>query len=477
VITPAIARPTGCSPSLLRAVPGRKTLVFFSEGLALPPAAIDRFRAVIDLANRVNVAVYSVDTAGLRVESTLEEARKEVLALGQERLRQNAAGETSVLGAMTRGLERNEDLLRANPHGPLAQLAEETGGFLVRDTNDLPGGLRRIDEDMRFHYLLTYVPSNQEYDGKWRRITIKVRQSDVEVRARNGYYAVHALGPAPVLPYEAAALAVLDHEDTVPNAFAVRMAALAFPEPDRPGLVPIVVQVRTDALSFQVDDDSRQYLTDFTIVVRIKDGSGRVVRKMSQHYELVGAADQVEVARRAGEVTFYRDPVLEPGVYTLEAVVYDAPSGRASVRVATIELPPSDSTRLQASSLVLVRRSEEVPEGERDPNNPLHHRHLLLYPSLGEAFSKAADKELSFFVTLYPRRASAVLRAQLRVVQNGRTVATAPVDLAAADARGRVQQTGRVSLDALSPGRYELVFTVADAGHRVARSAPLTVVP
>ena len=43
---------------------------------------------------------------------------------------------------MTRGLERNEDYLRLNPESGLGQLADETGGFLVRDTNDATPGFR-----------------------------------------------------------------------------------------------------------------------------------------------------------------------------------------------------------------------------------------------------------------------------------------------------------------------------------------------
>jgi VWFA-related protein len=460
----------------LRAAPGRKTVVFFSEGLALPPAAVDRFRSVIDLANRANVAIYTMDTAGLRVESTLEETRREVMAFAEERLRQNASGTVSYEGAMTKALERNEDLLRSNPHASLGRLADETGGFFIRDTNDLPGGLRRIDEDMRFHYLLTYTPTDQEYDGRWREIAVKVRRSDLQVRARKGYFALREMGPEPVLAHEAPALAILDGT-SIPNAFPMRALALAFPDPARPGLVPVVVQVRTDALTFQVDEEQHEYVTDFAIVTRIKDASGRVIRKMSQQYQLTGPVEQLLPAKVAGEVTFYRDPVLEPGVYTLEALVYDAPSGRASARIATIEVPPGGRAELQASSLVIVRRSEEVPEAERDPGNPLYYGDLLLYPNLGEPVSKAMDKEVSFFITVYPGRHRGRLGARLQLLQDGRPLATAPIEIDDPDPEGRVQQTGRLPLEPLPPGRYELVFTVADGKEQLTRDASFTVVP
>jgi hypothetical protein len=41
--------------------PGRKTIVFFSEGLPVSPSLTSRLDAVIDAANRANVTAYAVD--------------------------------------------------------------------------------------------------------------------------------------------------------------------------------------------------------------------------------------------------------------------------------------------------------------------------------------------------------------------------------------------------------------------------------
>ena len=64
--------------SSMRGLPGRKAIVFFSEGLSIPPNAQERFVAVVAAANRANVSVYSVDSAGLRTESTSKETREEM---------------------------------------------------------------------------------------------------------------------------------------------------------------------------------------------------------------------------------------------------------------------------------------------------------------------------------------------------------------------------------------------------------------
>ena len=217
----------------LQETPGRKTIVFFSEGLAVPPAAQAAFRSVVDTANRANVTIYAVDASGLRAESTISDVRREMTAAGTDRISQIENGSLPVNGAMLRMMERNEDMLRMDAHTGLGDLARDTGGFLVRDTNDLRSAFRRIDEDMRSHYVLTYAPSNQNFDGQFRQIDVRVRRPGARVFARRGYFAVRSLGPMPILGYESVPLAALD-QTPLPNAFAMRAGGLSFPK--RPGL-------------------------------------------------------------------------------------------------------------------------------------------------------------------------------------------------------------------------------------------------
>ena len=75
--------------------------MFFSEGLALTASVEGQFRSVIASANRANVSVYSVDAAGLRVESGTHESRAEMVANAQARLRQE---ESAGLGRVSFGV-------------------------------------------------------------------------------------------------------------------------------------------------------------------------------------------------------------------------------------------------------------------------------------------------------------------------------------------------------------------------------------
>ena len=459
--------------SSMREIPGRKAIVFFSEGLSIPPDVQERFVAVVAAANRANVSIYSVDAAGLRTESTLKETREEIMAASQRTLSRNPTRDMTGEPMMA-GLERNENNLRMDPHSGLGLLADQTGGLLVSNTNDFRRGLARVDSDLRNYYMLSYVPKNGDFDGKYRVISVRTRRQGVTVQHRKGYYAVRAPAGEPVLAYEAPALARLDRTP-VPNAFPVRAAALRFPERDRPGLTPIIVEVPTAGLTFRPSpEDKTKYTSDVTVLVRVRDQAGEPLEKMSQQYELQGALDEVDGARK-GEIIFYREIELPPGVYSLETIVFDALSEKASVRFSTVEKPPLDSERLRVSSLLIVRRGEKVSEGDGLAGNPLCVGEMLLYPNLGTPLTAGVDKELPFFFTVYLQAGDAAT-ASLEVLQNARPLARVPLQLDAPDSSQRIQQVSRIPIDQLAPGSYELRVTVRQGSTGVTHTAPFRIV-
>src|SRR5258708_13168295 len=286
----------------MRALPGRKSVIFFSEGVAIPANVAARFRSVIDTANRANVSIYAMDAAGLRAESTSKDAREGINAAANRMLRRNPTAD--VVGApMTEALERNEDMLRRDPHSGLGQLADETGGILFRTTNDRPGAFKRIDQDLRNYYMLSYVPKNDRFDGKFRAIGIKVKRPGTEVAARKGYYAVRGAGSMPVMSYEARPLALLE-STPLPNAFPIRAAALKVPQSGGLGGTPILVSVPASAMTFVPPEDRASHPAEFTVLVRFRDAADEAGDKMSQSYILTGPMDRLRSVKRANKLLF-----------------------------------------------------------------------------------------------------------------------------------------------------------------------------
>ena len=456
----------------LSVYPGRKTIVFFSEGLPVSPALSANLDSLIDAANRANVTTYAVDAHGLRARNTSETIRKEMDVFAEERMVQNASGVVHSEQPMTMAFERVEDLLQLDSRAGLARLSEDTGGFLIEGVNDLASALRRIDEDHQFHYLLTYAPTNAAFDGKFRTIHVNVQRPGTQAFARKGYRALNAPRRPDADDYDRPALALLDRTPP-PNAFPMHAAGFTFPDAHRPGLTPLIVRLDTAALRFEIDQRQATYSAQAVVAVRIRDGQGREVQKLSQQYLVAGDVKDIEAAKR-GDIIFYRETDLTPGVYTMEAIVYDAVAEQGSARVATLTVPLAEPTTFRLSSLVVVARAEDTNavETETQAVAPFYIGRTLLYPNLGEPIRKSSTGELSFYFALYGN-ASAV-KASAQLMQHGKVLAEAPVQLPPSTAP-RVQHVGRLPIGALPDGTYELLIRVTDGNRVVTSTAFFTV--
>ena len=144
-----------------------------------------KFDALIQEANRNNVSFYTVDAAGLRVHSEETKVARNVELTGAQGIGDAQRG----TGAWTKDLERQEQILSSRAGAVLGRLAKETGGFLLDNTNNLGAGVARMQQERTTYYLLAYQPTHAATDGKFRRVSVKVKRPRVTVRARPGYVA------------------------------------------------------------------------------------------------------------------------------------------------------------------------------------------------------------------------------------------------------------------------------------------------
>lgn len=443
-------------------LPGRKTIIFFSEGLKLPPAVQQKFPSVINAANRANVAIYSIDAAGLRTESGTSEAAQELKSLaGASMATQGRGSDRGATGPYLRALERNEDLLRFDPSSGLGSLSDQTGGFLIHNTNDLVAGLHRIDDDMNGYYFVTYVPQNKDYDGQFRHITVKVSRPNVEVQSRKGYYAVESMGQLPLLEYEAPAIAAAKNwRPGAAKASTLHSTAISYPIPGRDGLALILAEVPAAG-------------ADFSMLAIVRDESQQVVQKLSQHYAL---ANEPAQPAKSSSVLFYREAQLPPGKYQVEVIAYDAGSREVNVNTTPLEIAGTDETKPRLSSVAVLKTAERLTPEEQKRNQPFQFGELLLYPNLGEKIDRNQTKELAYFFTAWPAKGAAKpMNVTLEILQNNRPVGKTSGQLPAPDANGQIKYASSFSLDKFPAGVFELRVTVSDGHNNVSRSTTFNV--
>jgi VWFA-related protein len=174
----------------LRGQPARKVVVLFSEGFLIEPgfgglwsSALDAagdpddlrrtLRGLSDLANRASTVINTVDPRGL-----------------------------VTVGLPAEGsADRTQALLASQ--GSLTELAEQTGGISVDNTNDLAGGLERVLVGSSGYYLLGYEPDSSTFEGRhpsFHEIKVKVTRHGLHVRSRKGFYGVTDAVVAQTLP-------------------------------------------------------------------------------------------------------------------------------------------------------------------------------------------------------------------------------------------------------------------------------------
>ena len=451
----------------LGTLPGRKTVIYFGEGLVIPPSVEPRFRSIIDTANRRNVSIYALDAAGLRVHSDSEASAAQLAEITKATTQ---GVERDPNTKYTAGLELNETMLRSSPEAGLTILASQTGGVLFQGSNALDKGIERIDEDRRNHYLLGYVSTNAALDGTFRKIAVKVKRPGLETHARPGYLAVPADMGAPVMSYEGPAMAALAASPH-PTAFPIQARAIAVPMPGHPGLTALMVGTAAASITFAEDSKAGTYAGEAVVLATLNSQGS--TRKQSQEYRLIGKLDQLAQVK-GGNLLFFRTPELAAGKYAVDAVVYDERGTRSSVVSTAVTVPSADKSVV--GDFFVVSHVERLPANDpATANHPLAASGALLYPSFGEPISKAKTPELAFALPIVAPGETPT--GVLQILQGGQKLAEIPLPLDKPGADGRLLQTARLPSAAIPPGTYDFKAIITIGGTKAERIATVTLTP
>src|SRR5262249_18283495 len=140
-------------------IPGRKSLVLFSQGFIISQPLWPDLQSVVDAANRARLAIYSIDARGLETRAlsgALVQRDEMTAALAPSENERNPLAQQERMKAVGGEdvFDRVSQVGHDLPESSLRYLAISTGGFLIHNTNDLSLGLGRVSEDMRTYYVL-----------------------------------------------------------------------------------------------------------------------------------------------------------------------------------------------------------------------------------------------------------------------------------------------------------------------------------
>jgi VWFA-related protein len=445
-----------------KAIPGRKSLIFFSPGFPLPRVDgsllgnVTEFRVVVSAANRAGVTIYPVDAAGLRDRDPNADRQSAVQVASKSRA---VVGPNTSLGLMAAAVGLNT---LAN----MEALADDTGGYTIRNTNDLVSGMERIGTYLGEYYVLTYVRSNPINDGKFRAITVKLKRPRFDVRARKGYYALPDTDRLPVFGYEAELLEILNSKSP-PARFPVFAGGYAFPGPHDTSIAALYVQFPLSQLKIEKHSDTKSYLAQADVLLLVKKPDGSIVQRMSRQLDLQGSLANLENTQRK-DFSLYRRVPLPQGDYILEAIVRDRSTGNASACKAQLATARNDHGNMRVSNVILCKDSVISARNEANENpfnleDPLQVDGVSVLPDMSGIYRKSTDTEIVVYVALEAVQASSQVQATFEFLGDGSRPLRLQKTLPEPDAAGRIRYVTRIALDSFNPGKYELRVSASDA--------------
>jgi VWFA-related protein len=437
----------------LRDLPGRKSLVLFSEGMGFPDERheyrgiespdLTTVRELTDAAGRASVVIYGIDPRGAHLRTSL-----------------------------------------ARPLGDMSILTDGTGGAVFLQ-NDLSVALARMLDEQQGYYLIGYEPDASAFDRGaqgpvFRKLEVRVKRPGLRVKSRRGFVGVPDTN---VSRSEYEALIAATVSPFPERALPVHLAALFGAGAGEAGryVVRSLVHVDGSTLKFTPDDDGERLTLHLSAFVIDANGVPRGERQ--REVRLPVSAAQIAALRQAGLVMTFDIPIERPGGYQVRVAVRDAASGRLGSASQFVAVPDLQQRQLALSDIAIgdsatgaTRREIDVSAPSPD-NSPVLRR---FRPGSRVAYGFAV-----YNATRDARRGERPLALAWRLMRDGEVVldgTPSSIVPAATDAR-TIAVGGSLRLpDALPPGEYALETTVTDplarASARTARrEVALSVVP
>jgi VWFA-related protein len=475
----SFTRAVAAFAKMLGSIHGRKYVVFLSEGFNDKLLLGTEDDAEIQAMNEASAAgqTWKVDSDARFGNTKLSGLLEKML----EELRRADCVVESVDPGGLRAFGGENGIKPATGQNTLFTIANDTGGELYRNFNDLSVAMNEMLKRTSVTYVLTYQPDGVKHDGEYHKLRVELKNAPRGTRVvyRPGYYA-----PKPFKD-QSATERMLDAANRVVNgeeggALSASVLAAAFQGPGGPGAkayVPVLIEV--DGKSLLAGTQAKTLPLE--IYAYAMDEKGTVQDFFARTLGL--DLGKVEPVLQKSGLKFYGDLSLAPGSYTLRILVRNGTTGALVAKVlplavpaftqaATVLLPPFFPEA--PGRWLLVRKNAEAP---KDMPYPFQMQSQPFIPAALPMLRPGEETKVALMgYHLQP----GVLKADSRVFSRaGEEIGSGEVRLGQRQA-GATIEPDRVSATfrppALKPGEYMLLITLTDAAGKAETSTTSFVV-
>ena len=147
-------------------IPGRKNLIWISGGIPFDPTTTaPQMRQLANVLTATQIAVYPIDVRGVAYLGA------DGASLSSEVFAPRGGSYETMSG-------QSQELLAV--HETMTNLASMTGGRMYANRNDLQAVIGESIDSGSNYYNLVYRPENNDWNGKFRKISVKTSAAELE---------------------------------------------------------------------------------------------------------------------------------------------------------------------------------------------------------------------------------------------------------------------------------------------------------
>jgi VWFA-related protein len=446
-------------------MPGRKSMVVFSDSLPreeqdftqnLPedsfvnsgPGSPDNrsfnslLQRIAEKAIRSSVVIYAVEAGGLQYTGLTAADNLSGTSARQMNDRIN-----NILTSRSQTIQMRREGAEL--------IAKQTGGFLVRNSNDFK--LDEILEDQSGYYLIGYRPTDETFNRKFHHIKARVKKSGLTLRTRYGFFGVSEdeVEKSKRTPTDKTTVALLSPFKT--QELPIDLSA--FFTSDKGGsLIRMYVSLNSKDLVF---NETAEGWHEASIQLRemIFGINGAIVDQQTFDRKISLKGETYKQSLREGLVLHFDLPIKRPGAYQVRIAALDVASSKIGSVGQFVEVPNLANGQLALSGIVMG----PAPDAKSDPSNSVTNPANRRFTS---------NSNVRFAMGIYnasldPTTNQPNLSLQIQLYRDGKEVLSSPplqVDTRSQTDLAHIVSSGVLKLSPdLEPGFYYLQIIATDS--------------
>lgn len=447
--------------AMLRAVPGRKQILYLSEGFDASSLIGRDVREAKDVAEE-NTAVLSGEL--WKVDNDNRYGSSTSNALLTKMVDYFRRSDVVLNAIDIEGVRVQNDVqkgLTINSNAGLAVLSRPTGGDVFQNSNDLGANFERLLHRQEVVYILGFA-GETSHPGVFHRLSVRLADTRRGSRAsvRSGYFEAGGdSGEAAVLS-DAAIIAA----DIPQSGIHVATLASPVPAPTSRAAVPVIIDLNREDVTGGQDHATVELFTyafDSTGVVR----------------DAIHDTLRTNGTSASPSIRYYETLTLPPGKYAIKTLVRVPQTGRKGYVRTDLEVPPPRTTSVspplfleEPGRSLLVRG---ISHGES--TFPFHINGVAFMPAAAVSLSNGVPRRYVLYV--YHANADTFAVDTTLIDSSGNRHRVAPTLVGQLQGVDVAKLVYDITATALEPGegRMEVVIHEKESAKTETSSLPIVV--